>query len=111
MDDVYKSNSGIWVLTFKEYWGSMLVALYAALFGVFVFALCVFHTVITSQNLTTYEKLKHQYDNFGTSPFAFPSCLTNWKKFICCVRRSKSKLSYMLYIKSTEPDRFEKIKE
>ena len=57
-EGIYDSNWGIWKLTLKSYWGSIVIALYSLLFGCFVFALCVFHTVIISENLTTYEKLK-----------------------------------------------------
>ena len=109
-DGIYNSNSGIWVLTLKEYWGSILIAIYTVLFGVFVFALCVFHSYITSKNLTTYEKLKHVYDRFPQSPFAFPSCTTNWVRTVFCVRRNKTKLSYMLYLKSNDNERFKAIR-
>ena len=110
-DGIYEDNFGIWKLTLTQYWGSILIALYAILFGVFVFALCAFHTLIISQNLTTYEKLKKQYARFPQSPFAFPSCTTNWTKFICCPRRSKTKLSYMLFLRTRDEDKFAKMKE
>ena len=57
-DGSYESNWQIWKLTLSLYAGSIVVALYAILFGVFVFALTVFHTYIITENLTTYEKLK-----------------------------------------------------
>ena len=57
-DGSYESNWQILKLTLSEYAGSIVIALYAILFGVFVFALTAFHTYIISENLTTYEKLK-----------------------------------------------------
>jgi len=40
-------------VTFKEYWGSFIVAFIAVLFSIFVFILFGFHTLIISLNLTT----------------------------------------------------------
>ena len=57
-DQVYQSNWQIWKLTLGSYAGSIIIAVYAILFGVFVFALTVFHSYIITENLTTYEKLK-----------------------------------------------------
>ena len=57
-DGIYESNWQIWKLTLGSYVGSIIIAIYAILFGVFVFALTVFHTYIIVLNLTTYEKLK-----------------------------------------------------
>ena len=47
------TNVEVWVLTFKEYWGSIVVAFVAVLFSIFVFALFGFHSYIISLNLTT----------------------------------------------------------
>ena len=98
----------VWKETLKEWWGSIIVAFIAVLFSIFVFALMGFHSYIISINLTTQEKLKHVYDRFPKSPYSFVSCLTDWRKVICCPRRPGSKLSYMLYLKSNEPEKFDK---
>ena len=104
-DQVYQSNWQIWKLTLGSYAGSIIIAVYAILFGVFVFALTIFHSYIITENLTTYEKLKKQYVRFPQSPFAFQSCLTNWTKFICCLRRPKTKVSHQLYLRTYYPER------
>ena len=57
-EEIFRSNGDIWKLTCQKYWGSIAIAFYALLFGVFVFGLCGFHTWIISLNLSTYEKLK-----------------------------------------------------
>ena len=61
---MYNEPWDAWKETLWSYWGSILIAVYTILFGCFVFLLCAFHTYIISLNLTTYEKLKHNYDRF-----------------------------------------------
>ena len=36
--------------------------------------------------------------------------MTDWIKVICCPRRPKTKLSYMLYLKSNEPEKFNQLR-
>ena len=57
-EERFESNWAVLRLTLWSYWGSILIAIYAIVFGIFVFGLTGFHTLIISENLTTYEKLK-----------------------------------------------------
>jgi preprotein translocase subunit SecG len=94
--------------TITEYPMSFFIAMFAILFSVFVLTLFSFHTYILSENLTTQEKLNHKYDKFPISPFSYGSVTSNWCKVICCPKkRTETRLSYPLYLKTNHPEQFE----
>jgi len=78
---------------------------------VFVLTLIGFHIYILSLNLTTQEKLNHKYDKFPISPFSYGGVLSNWYRVICCPKkRSETRLSYPLFLKTNYPEQFEQYK-
>jgi hypothetical protein len=74
-----------------------------------VFALFTFHCYIVMIGLTTQEKLKHMYDRFEQSPFAYKSCFTEWAKVVCCPQKIKSRITHELDLKSNKPKEFDEV--
>ena len=58
---------------------------------------------------TTQEKLKHMYDRFEQSPFAFYSCFSEWAKVVFCPQTIQSRISHELDLKSNKPNEFESL--
>lgn len=56
---------------------------------------------------TTQEKLKHMYDRFYQSPFAFSSCFSEWAKVVFCPQSIQSRITHELDLKSNKQDEFE----
>ena len=98
-------------MVLADYPMSLVIALFAIVFSIFVFALTGFHTYIVSLGVTTQEKLKHVYDHFPRSPWSTGNLFRNWAKIVCCPRRSKTRLSYPLYLKTNEPNQFAALKD
>ena len=91
----------------KQFPMSLVIAVFATVFSIFVFALCGFHTYLVSLNLTTQEKLKKTYDKFPRSPFSYGSVFADWKKSILNPTRAASRITWPLFLKSSYPDEFE----
>jgi len=51
--------------------------------------------------------LTHKYDKYSRSPFSYGSLGKDWVKVVCCPKKkSPTRLSYELYLKSNFPDRY-----
>lgn len=105
------SNSEVFLEVVKTYWVSLVGALFATLFSLFVFALCGFHTFLVFKALTTQEMLKKMYANMARSPFSTGLCLKNWKSVICWPRITHTRLYYMLYLKHRDEERFDELRQ
>lgn len=96
------SKAGEMAIKYPFTWVAMLIS---ALSLVPVFLLLANHTVLISENLTTKEKVRHIYDYLPRSPFAHASVRTNWKKLVCCPnKRTKSRLTKHLFLKTNNPE-------
>lgn len=99
----------VFVLSWKRYFASWIVALMAFLFSIFVIALFVFHTMISSQNLSTQEKLRGFYKDRAWSPFSYGSGLKNYWRTVCCPTKIQSRISNLLTLKQRDPNAYDRI--